>query len=394
MDVLRIFTHLRGEDGQWSGWEWDELSRLKAAAAVDLENQIWEDGVTDSGDPWIVAVDEDSHELSLHVARLSGAYVAVSGDLSPVASGANLKSVVNDCLAHIRSTRQETVFTDGATLRMPVGVSAAAFGIFLTERLAAFDERQDQGQASLEVSKLGPDQSESFVFLSRLAISPAQLQAEDVDTVLSERESALGEDQIIFSGFADEGIDQIATAMRTVPTAPTHEGEEAVEIDVAGAMVKAPVTAGTPALFDAAIASQTDTSQAHTETVDAETETGAGQAEVVDVVVGMGKIGALAPIQVADEDRSGDEDVSDQPEDGGKAVVASEGDAVVTTASSTVAQPVPGEGAADVDVFAEMTTSTEFLPLDHPLAMPSGDDVDHIDMVWEMSDPRDDVFAV
>ncbi len=49
MDVLGIFTHLRGDDGQWSGWEQDELSRLKTASAAVLENQIWEDGVTDDG---------------------------------------------------------------------------------------------------------------------------------------------------------------------------------------------------------------------------------------------------------------------------------------------------------------------------------------------------------
>lgn len=373
MDVLNFFTHLRGDDGHWSGWERDELSRLKAASASVLDNQIWEDGVTDNGDPWMVAVDEDSLELSLHVARLSGAYVAVSGDLLPVSSSANLKSVVNDCLIYIRSNRQEAISNDGATIRMPVGVSAAAFGIFLTERMTTFDEPQGRVQANLKVNKLGLESNESFVFLSSLAKS-SEPQVIDPVTLAPEGEAVLATDQFLLKALDHNGADQAIVAD---PSEVKRETDEAQETDVASVAAKASADADLPAP-SAEIAEQSDVLPLTT----GDTST----AEVVQVVEGpSAQMVVAGPAEmVVGEDKIEEELAPDQSDSGAPAVIAS--------ASPMAPEVLPGGGPGEPAEQLGDAALVDFASLDYPASSSEGEDV--VPEIWLAVDLRDDVFAI
>ncbi len=375
MDVLNFFTHLQGEDGSWSGWEKDELSRLKTASADVLENQIWEDGVTDSGDPWLVAVDEDSLELSLHIARLSGGYVAVSGDLSPVASGANLKSVVNDCLIYIRSNRQEIAPTDGATIRMPIGVSAAAFGIFLTERLTAFDEAPDRAQTDIQLGRLQSDPGESFVFISSLATGPAP-QTGDAIALLDEGGAQLSVDQFILD------VVDLAAADQTIKgdtPAPEPEGDEVREISVASTAENASETPDPSAHSGSTTEQITDPTGPETDAamVEAVQATEAPGAQMV--------ISAPAQVIVA-EDRSEEETQPGQPNNG--AVIAASPAPLSPDSAGIAAEP-----AFDADGPHPFDFASVDPPRPSPLA-PWGKDEDPLVDVLPTVAVLDEVFTV
>ncbi len=374
MDVLGIFTHLRGDDGQWSGWEQDELSRLKTASAAILENQIWEDGVTDDGDPWIVAVDEDSLELSLHVARLSGAYIAVSGDLSPVASSANLKSVVNDCLTYIRSSRQESAANDGAFIRMPIGVSAAAFGILLTERMTAFDEPADRGQTNLHLSELQPDPDESFVFQSSLATIPTP-NADAPIAMMPEMAALQGVDQFVQSGLDHDDAEQMIVAERA---ASDHGAADAEDTSAASLEAETSVTSNLPAPSAAHAEQATDLPAP---------EAGAAPAEAVQMVEGPGAQMVIAAPQegVVGEDKINEETDSDQPE--AKAAVVAAALPVASEPSSVAALDDPRGGPGDPLLF-------DLASRDLPPLSSGGEDVLVVADIWSPVDVRDDVFAV
>ncbi len=375
MDVLDFFTHLRGDDGQWSGWERDELSRLKAASAGVLENQIWEDGVTDNGDPWIVAVDEESLELSLHVARLSGAYVAVSGDLLPVASSANLKSVVNECLTYIRSNRQETVSTEGTTIRMPIGVSAAAFGIFLTERMAVFDEPSGRDQTTLQQSRLGQDSNESFVFLSSLAAG-LKPYADDPMAVITNDEAAWGDDKIGYSAFETDDAGQIILGDSQGSELEEGHVRGAGEVDVAVAATYVAATAELSMLEMANVEQVTEASSLEAAATEAETAQPVDGGEVQIVVVAPANM-------VVGEDKTDEEAPPDQPD--------SQADVAVASALPADVEPPSDFVASDPGGDAELTDFAAFEP--SPPA-PGGEGVEIAVDVWLAADIRDDVFEV
>lgn len=376
MDILSIFTHLRGDDGQWSGWERDELSRLKEASASVLENQIWEDGVTDNGDPWIVAIDEDSLELSLHVARLSGAYIAVSGDLLPVANSTNLKSVVNDCLTYIRSSRQETMPNDGATIRMPIGVSAAAFGIFLTERMTAFDEALDRTQTELHLSKLGPNPNESFVFLSNLATSPTPLHVDEPVALATEDQHAPDGDQAISGAFAYKVADYLI--VRAEP-AGEAEAKAAQEMDIASLTATSPETAEPLSLSTPHADQPTDLPLPKT---DVAASVGAQSAEE-----GGAKIVTAAPLKtIVSEDKIDEEKVVDQPETGSEVVVASMENAIAAS-GSPIAPGEPSRGVL-VEAGGDVGDTQVFglLPLEQPQSVPQIEEAERLAEILQAPD--------
>ncbi len=374
MDVFDIFAHLRGEDGQWSGWERSELSRLKSASVDVLENQVWEDGVTDSGDPWIVAVDERSLELSLHVARLNGVYVAVSGDLLPVASGANLKSVVNDCLTYIRSNRQEAVFADGATIRMPVGVSATAFGIFLTERMATFDRQADRVQTDLEVSNLGPDTNESFVFLSSLATSPGPYV--DNPAILSQAmDASFGPDQIVMDVSEHSAAIQLTAGE---PPDAKRKLDAPRETAAASLEHKTSTDEKLPAPPNAETGPTTDIPPP---------ETDVATAEAVPPADGGGEIIVAAPAEmIVGEDKAEEEESPAQPD--------RETEVVLASASAMAAEPsfISVDGGSSE--YAGDVESPGFASLVHP-PLVSGRDYPEMDEgIWPEHGVWGDVFAV
>lgn len=384
MDALSIFAHFRGGHGEWSAWEQDELLRLKAASAAVLENQVWEDGVTDKGDPWIIAIDEDSFELSLHVARLSGEYIAVSGDLLPVSSGANLKSVVNECLTHIRSTRQETHLGDGAIIRMPVGVSAAAFGILLTERMSVVDEKQDEAPTALQISKLQSATPDSFAFVSRfpedqeapqadnqlppmLEVSDVLEMGQTIATVLypDEREAVLNRETS--SGKHDTNETTIAGSERLTgkaATAHTQSPTDPTTTQTAEAASQQPVPAPTDGAAN-----------------------GEPAAATIDVV---------APAKlVIREDKPPEEPQPDKPDDSLTKIAMS-------SAPKDAADPTPETSgvslqdailaASAIPFDALLFNATEHL--DQPPPSPTEIEADPASGLWQTAESYSDIFLV
>lgn len=86
----------------WSVRERAELDQMRIALGPVLPVLEWSEGVTDAGEPWLVAVDAATDELAVHLARIGRDYVVLDGRLTPVASGRSLKTVIDSCAEFCR----------------------------------------------------------------------------------------------------------------------------------------------------------------------------------------------------------------------------------------------------------------------------------------------------
>ncbi|MEM6945887.1 MAG: hypothetical protein AAF565_19250 [Pseudomonadota bacterium] len=87
---------------EWSPRERVEIDGLRAVLDEGNRALEWDGGVTDAGDPWIVAIDSFSGDMVVHLARIGRSYVALDGDLQPLASGHSLRAVLGSYLEQQR----------------------------------------------------------------------------------------------------------------------------------------------------------------------------------------------------------------------------------------------------------------------------------------------------
>lgn len=78
----------------WSARERAELEGLRLALSPLVPSLHWEEGATDVGDPWLVAVDARTDDLAVHVARIGRTYVVLDAEFTPVATGRSLRMVL------------------------------------------------------------------------------------------------------------------------------------------------------------------------------------------------------------------------------------------------------------------------------------------------------------
>ncbi|MEO0993347.1 MAG: hypothetical protein AAFX62_06015 [Pseudomonadota bacterium] len=87
----------------WSVRERAELEQMRLALGPVVPAFDWDEGTTDTGDPWMVAIDTNSDELALHLARIGREYVVLDGKLAPLANSRSLKVAIESCADYCRS---------------------------------------------------------------------------------------------------------------------------------------------------------------------------------------------------------------------------------------------------------------------------------------------------
>jgi len=96
---------VRGPRPGWSQYELLQLHRtakLLRDAGICLET---DSGVTDEREPWFVLCDDESNEVIVHFARLSGMYVICSPFLKGSLSGGAFPDVIDRFLRRILGKR-------------------------------------------------------------------------------------------------------------------------------------------------------------------------------------------------------------------------------------------------------------------------------------------------
>ncbi|MEM8596104.1 MAG: hypothetical protein AAGF76_06515 [Pseudomonadota bacterium] len=86
----------------WTARERSALEALQTSLDVPGRQLEWSSGTTDCGDPWIVAIDVETEETALHVARIGRTYVALDGSFSAVATGHGMRHVLEACVHAVR----------------------------------------------------------------------------------------------------------------------------------------------------------------------------------------------------------------------------------------------------------------------------------------------------
>jgi len=138
----------------WTSREHAEFVRLKNAFGRALYDLSWSEGVTERGEPWLVALDLEDETLVLHIARLDGHYVALDGELDEIAAGAELTTVVDACISRMgQRARADT----GTVIRLRpahgrLAIFAALIADMLRERAEA-RTRPDDGEAAPGTAK-------------------------------------------------------------------------------------------------------------------------------------------------------------------------------------------------------------------------------------------------
>ncbi len=147
----------------WTSWERAELVRVKNAFGRALYGQSWSEGVTERGEPWLVALDLEDDTLILHIARLDGRYIALDAALDEIAVGYDLPSFVDACIAGLGQGRPPEA-SNIVRLRLAHGRLAAFAALIMDmmrEELAAAQNLQADQKEAGEGSGRGPGRSET-----------------------------------------------------------------------------------------------------------------------------------------------------------------------------------------------------------------------------------------
>lgn len=87
----------------WSVRERAVLDQMRLVIGRTAPELDWDEGTTDRGEPWLVAVDRSTDDLALHVTRIGREYVVLDADLAPIVSGRSLRTVAETCTDLCRS---------------------------------------------------------------------------------------------------------------------------------------------------------------------------------------------------------------------------------------------------------------------------------------------------
>lgn len=79
---IPLAAAMMGPVGAWSAWERRHIDRLRRNVDAVEMGLDWIEGAADDGSPWIVALDPETEDLHLHLARIGAQYVLLAPDLS------------------------------------------------------------------------------------------------------------------------------------------------------------------------------------------------------------------------------------------------------------------------------------------------------------------------
>ncbi|MEM1160989.1 MAG: hypothetical protein AAGJ28_08655 [Pseudomonadota bacterium] len=124
----------------WTGAERQHLISLRRCLAERYPELDWNEGITDRGEPWVVAVNAQTDELVVHITRVGVRYVVLNDRLQMIINAPTLHHAA-DAYLDRQSAAEAADRSHLRAVTVHPGTSIAAFALLLIDMLRDVSEQ-------------------------------------------------------------------------------------------------------------------------------------------------------------------------------------------------------------------------------------------------------------